>query len=259
MSPLLSVPFVAQSESASGESPWIGSPMALLDLIRESKVDLLNRAQELSVALDELGLLWAMIFMILGAMCVFNGYRWHKTIVLVLAILGGAAVGVIASQQIDVAAPMAAGLTAILFAVLAYPLMKFTIALFAGAAGAFCGANVWTAIGQPADQHHIGSLIGLVALAMLAFIAYRLVVIAFTAIGGSALLTLGALSAMLHVDAWRDPIVNSLSENTRMAPLITGVVAVVGIVIQQGGGLKGLMESADKADPAKAKAKPANA
>jgi hypothetical protein len=233
----------------------MGSPVPLLDLIRSSKVDMLNRSQDLAGALGELGLLWAVIFVILGSVCVFNGYRWHKTIVLVLAVLGGAAVGVIASQQIDVAAPMAALMTSVLFAVLAYPLMKFTIALFAGAAGAFCGANAWTAIGQPADQHHIGSIIGLVALAMLAFIAYRLVVIAFTAIGGAALLTLGTLAALLHVDAWRQPLVDAMSDNTRMAPLITGVVAIVGIVIQQGGGVKGLMECADKADPAKAKAK----
>ena len=260
MSPIrLFSPLLAQS-SSNADSDWTGSPMPLIDLVRESKVDLLNRADELTPALTSLGLLWASIFIVLGAICVVNGYRWHKTVVLVLAIMGGAAIGTVASRHIEVSAPMAGTLAAVLFAVLSLPFMKFTIALFAGAAGAFCGANIWTAVGQPADQHHIGSIIGLVVLAMLAFIAYRLVVIVFTAVGGAALLTLGVLAALLHVEAWQEPLSRSLADNTRMAPMIAGVVAVVGIVIQQGGGVRGLLDAADKADPAKTKkpqAKPA--
>lgn len=243
---LSSAALLAQSESA-----WTGSPMSLVRLVRESKVDFLNRADDLTTALDDLGLLWALIFIILGSICVLNGYRWHKTVVLVLAILCGAAIGVLASEHVGVSQEVAGALTAVLFTVLAWPLMKFTIAAFAGLAGAFCGANAWTALGQPSDQHHIGSIIGLIALAMLAFIAYRLVVIVFTAVCGAAMLTFGVLAAMLHVDAWREPIEQSLTDNTRMLPMIAGVIAVVGIVVQQGGGIKGLMESADKADPGK--------
>ncbi len=247
---------LAQSDSES-TSAWMGTPMALVRLVRESKVDFLNRAEDLSAALDQLGLLWAVIFIILGSICVINGYRWHKTVVLVLAILSGAAIGVMASEHVGVSAEVCGTMTAILFSVIAWPIMKVTIALFAGAAGAFCGANVWTAIGQPADQHHIGSIIGLVALAMLAFIAYRLVVIVFTAVGGASLLVLGTLAALMNVEAWRGPIEQSLTENSRMVSMVAGVIAIVGIVVQQGGGIKGLMESADKADPGKAKAKPA--
>jgi len=91
---------------------------------------------------------------------------------------------------------------------------------------------------------------------MLAFIAYRLVVIAFTAIGGAVLVTLGALASLLYVQGWHDSIVSSLTDNTRVVPMIAGVLAVVGIVVQQGGGLRGLLAAADKADPGKAKGKP---
>ncbi len=253
LAPLLSTlsPILAQSDNASTSSAWMGSPMALVRLVRESKVDFLNRADELTAALDELGLLWALIFGILGAICVINGYRWHKTIVLVLAILSGAAIGVMASEHVDVAPEIAGALVAVLFSVLAWPVMKFTIALFAGMAGAFIGANAWTALGQPSDQHHIGSIIGLIALAMLAFIAYRLVVIVFTAVGGASLLVLGVLSALLHVEAWRGPLEQSLTDHSRMLTMIAGVVAIVGIVVQQGGGIKGLVECADRADPSK--------
>ncbi len=260
MSATLLSSFLAQSENASssGGSEWTGSPMALVRLVRESKVDFLNRAQDLTAALGELGLLWALIFVILGSICVINGYRWHKTVVLVLAVLCGAALGVMASEHVDVSPEIAGALVAVLFSVLAWPIMKFTIALFAGMIGAFAGANAWSALGQPADQHHIGSIIGLIALAMLAFIAYRLVVIVFTAVGGAALLTLGVLSGLLHVESWAPSIEQSLTDNSRMLPMIAGVLAVVGVVVQQGGGIKGLVECADKADPSKkAQAKPA--
>ena len=69
---------VAQAETA---------PSELFRTMSESKWDLLNRPQELTEAVGQLGIVWAVIFVVLGAVCILSGYRWHKAVILVLALL----------------------------------------------------------------------------------------------------------------------------------------------------------------------------
>lgn len=231
---------IAQGQAAA--------PSELFKVMSNNKWDILNRPHELTDAVGKLGMVWAVIFVVLGAVCILNGYKWHKAVILVLAILVGGIAGRLLGDQIGVTNVVTAIAGATLFAVLAWPIMRYTVALFAGLAGAFLGANAWTAFGQPQDQHYIGAMIGLLVLGMFAFIAFRLVIIAFTAIGGASLLTIGGLALLLNMEEWRSGIENSLYENPLVVPIITGAAALVGIVFQQGGGLKGLIESADRAE-----------
>jgi hypothetical protein len=234
-------------------------PAALLEKIFDKRWDLLTRPQDLTASLENLGVVWAMIFVVLGTICVFAGYRWHKAVILVLALLAGGAAGRMLGEQIGVTTLVTGISGAALFGVLAWPILRYTVALFAGIAGAFCGANVWSAVGQPPEQHYIGAMIGLLVLGMMAFIAFRLVIIAFTAIGGASLLVLGSLSMLLRLEAWRSGIESSLVEHPLAIPVIAGSVMVVGIIFQQGGGLKGLVESANSVDAQTGKKKPAAA
>jgi len=102
-------------------------------------------------------------------------------------------------------------------------------------------------------------MIGLLVLGMLAFITFRLVIIAFTAIGGASLLVVGSLSMLLRLEAWRPGIEQSLAEHPLVIPIIAGSATAVGIIFQQGGGLRGMLESANSvdADTGKKKAAPA--
>lgn len=240
--------------TATGSTGWlgqgatdtVGSPIELLNTMMNSRMDLLNRPAELTDALAQLGMVWSVIFVIVGAICVLNGYRWHKTVILVLSSLTGIATGLLLGPRLGVGEVIAACSLALLFAVVAWPVMKFTVAVFAGLAGAFCGANVWSALGYEQSQHYVGAIVGLLVLGMLAFIAFRLVIIMFTAIGGASLLVLGTLAAMLRVEAWNQGIISSLGERPLVVPLIAGVAALMGVVIQQGGGLGGLLDAANR-------------
>jgi hypothetical protein len=235
-------------------------PAALLESIFKNKQwDILTRPHELTDALLHLGVVWAMIFVVLGTICVFAGYRWHKAVILVLALLAGGAIGRLLGQAIGVTTLVTGISGAALFGVLAWPILRYTVALFAGLAGAFCGANVWSSVGQPPDQHYIGAMIGLLVLGMLAFIAFRFVIIAFTAIGGASLLVIGALSMLLRLESWRSGIESSLSEHPLAIPIIAGSACAVGIIFQQGGGLRGMLESANSVDATTGKKKAAAA
>ena len=143
-----------------------------------------------------------------------------------------------------------AACVAVLFAVVAWPMMRYSVALFGGLAGAFAGANVWTACGFPAAQHQYGAVIGLTLVGMLAFIAFRGVVILLTSIGGATMVVLGALAALMQVDSWQSAISGAISANRLLVPFVVASTAAIGIVYQFGGGMTGLNAMATKADPA---------
>ncbi|MCR9218494.1 MAG: hypothetical protein NXI14_15000 [bacterium] len=227
------------------------SPMAIFSDSSLRRADLLNHPEKLAQALTELNIVWAVIFMVLGAICVFNGYRWHKLVIVLLAGLGGVWAGVEYGDSIGAQTIVATSL-GLLTAMLAWPLLRYAASLFGGLAGAFAGANVWTAIGQPPEQHYVGAIVGLIIVGMLAFLAFRGVVVILTTVGGSTLLCLGAISAMIEVEAWRTAVIDGMTKHPTVVPFIVGSVAMIGAVLQIGGGLKGLNTLSNNANaPAK--------
>jgi len=238
---LLSVLPLAQV-SPEGEStaalPDPGpSPLAIFSDASVRRADLLNHPEKLAQVLTDLNIVWAVIFMVLGGICVFNGYRWHKLVIVLLAGLGGVWAGVEFGDSIGAQTIVATSL---------------------GLLAAMLAANIWTAIGQPPEQHYVGAIVGLIIVGMLAFLAFRGVVVILTTVGGATLLTLGSISAMIEVEAWRGAVVNSMTEHPTVVPFIVGSVAVIGAVLQVGGGLRGLNNLANSANtPKKAAAKAA--
>jgi len=227
----------------------------LLELARSmrGRLDILCHPDSFAGPLADLHLIWAAVFVFLGGLCVLNGYAWHKTLVVLLAALGGVVAGLALGPTLGTHAAVTGGAAAALIAVLALPMMRYTAALLAGLAGAFLGANAWTAVTQDPSQHLFGAVVGLIVLGMLAFLAFRVAIMAFTSILGSVLLTAGVLAALLKADDLRGGLTEALTDSPRIVPIIVGVIAAIGFVLQQTGGFKGLSEAADKADPTKAK------
>jgi len=257
---LTALPLAQTSPDAGSAAPLPDpgpSPLAIFSDSSIRRADLLNHPEKLAQVLTDLNIVWAVIFMVLGGICVFNGYRWHKLVIVLLAGLGGVWAGVEFGGTIGAQTIVATSL-GLLAAMLAWPLLRYAASLFGGLAGAFAGANIWTAIGQPPEQHYVGAIVGLIIVGMLAFLAFRGVVVILTTVGGATLLTLGSISAMIEVQAWRGAVVNSMTEHPVVVPFVVGSVAVIGAVLQIGGGLKGLNSLANSANtPKKAAAKAA--
>ncbi len=245
---------LAQDSGAGSNAVDFANPtiVKLAESLR-GNIDLLSQPHEVVEPLQQLNLIWSAVFIFIGGMCVLNGYRWHKGLILALAAIGGITAGLAAGPEVGAHGALTGVAGGLLIAVLALPLMRYTAALMAGLAGAFVGANIWTTVTGDSSQHMFGSIIGLIVLGMLAFVAFRLVIILFTSILGAVLLTTGVLSALLKVDGMNEGLVEALNEGPRILPIVTGVVAMVGFVLQQSGGFKGLNEAANKADPSKAK------
>ena len=58
-----------------------------------ARLDILNHPDELLAALANVHIVWASVLVVTGGLCVLNGYRWHKYVIVLCAFLGGLALG----------------------------------------------------------------------------------------------------------------------------------------------------------------------
>lgn len=198
-----------------------------------TRMDILNHPDELLTSLSQMPTVLAGIFIVVGLMCVLNGYNWHKWVVVILAFMGGIVLGNMLSAQLGRSSIIAFAIGA-LCAIIATPMLKITVAIFGGLTGAFIGANAWTAINAAQqDAHWAGAAMGFIILAMASFILFKLVIVLFTSIGGAAMFVLGSLTMLLQVEGWEVAIRNSLIANDKLIPLLVAVAAIGGFVLQQ--------------------------
>jgi hypothetical protein len=194
---------------------------------------ILFRPDELLDSLAQIPFLLAAIVVTVGILCVFNGYRWHKWVIAVLAFLCGIGLGHVLSQQMG-RSVIVAGAVGCLCAIIATPLMRVSVFVFGGLTGAFIGANAWGVVNAvPEDGHWAGALIGFVVLAMASIIMFRLVIVLFTAVGGAAMAIFGAITLLMQVPNWEQAIRASLTQNELLIPLLMLVAAVSGFVLQE--------------------------
>lgn len=198
-----------------------------------SNLDILNRPEELLEQLGQMPVIGAAASLTVGLLCVLNGYKWHKWVIIILALLFGLMFGHLLSLEIGRSAVVAIAI-GLLCAILAIPMMKFAVAIFGGLTGAFIGANAWTYFNEPyADVSWTGALMGFVIVAMASFILFRLVIVLFMSLGGAVMLVFGAITLLLHVEDWEPSVREHLSANQAIVPLLVAVAAVAGFVWQQ--------------------------
>jgi hypothetical protein len=205
-----------------------------------SRADSLAHPAEMLKALHTLSVVWAVVFLIVGLLCLFNGYKFHRAVTIAMAAFIGLFAGYMLSQSMNIKAPyVVAGCLGVLLAVVAWPLMKYAVAVIGGLSGAFLGANIWTSIALLSDhpdaaQHHwVGAFMGLVIFGMLAFVVFNLSVMLLTSISGATFAVLGALALLLNIEGLRPSMQSSLSAHGVIIPMLVVVPAVIGLILQQ--------------------------
>jgi len=208
-----------------------------------SRGDTLAHPGDMVTALQSMSVVWAVVFLTAGITCLFNGYKFYKSVTVIAALAMGMFLGYYLGKKVN-AEYIVAGCMGVLFAVGCYPLMKYAVAVFGGLVGAFLGANLWSAVArivaennggnaQVAEHYWIGALIGLLICGMLAFILFKLSVVLFTSVSGSTIAVLGAVALLLQVPAWQEPVSQSISAHAVIIPLLVMVPAVIGFILQE--------------------------
>ncbi len=207
--------------------------------------DLLGNLQDLHVVL-------AGVFVAGGLACILQGYRIYKVVVIVIALITGLSLGSSLGTYVEADMIVAACL-GILLAVVAWPLMKYAVAIAGGIAGAFIGANIWSVLASnpgkymdinvPAGTHWAGALIGLILFGVLSFILFEISVLIFTSVSGAVLVTLGLIALLLNWPLSQDATARALQNNPMVVMIIMVVPTVIGLVLQQQwGGVKALKQ-----------------
>lgn len=211
------------------------------------KMDGLAHPKELMKVLQDLPVAMAGVLLAVGLVCLLAGCKVYRSVVILIAALTGLVVGFQLGAVVDAELIVAVCL-GVLLAVVAWPLMKYAVAIAGGLAGAFMGANAWTAAmavvyrheAHPptVDAHWVGALVGLMMLGLLSFILFEISVLLFTSISGAVLALMGTLALLLQIPAFHDTIEQGI-HNAAILPMMVVVPTVIGIVFQHHhGGLK---------------------
>lgn len=207
-----------------------------------SRFDMLAQPDALVTHLQMLSIVWAVVFIVVGLLCMLSGARHYKAVVITVAFLVGMFAGYCLGERIDAPYIVAACL-GVLLGVAAYPLMKYAVAAFGALTGAFIGANLWVGLAHamnkgggaamPADAYWVGALIGLIVCGMLAFILFKFSIVMFTSVSGATVAVLGVLCLLLSFQPWQSNIVSGLTASQLVVPLLVFVPAVIALILQQ--------------------------
>jgi hypothetical protein len=219
---------------------------SVLDTIKNvfSRADTLAHPEKLLTHLQTLSVVWAVIFLVAGMVCLFSGYRFYRAVTVIVALIIGMTAGY--ALGLEIRAPyVVAGCTGLLLAVICFPMMKYAVAVLGGLTGTWIGANVWTSLcyvinrsnsvvaEEAAAKYWVGALIGTIVCGMLAFILFKLSVVLFTSVSGSTLAVLGVLALLLHFKPWEEQVRSSLSAHAMTIPILVFVPALIGLILQE--------------------------
>ncbi len=235
-----------QAQSGSGGGDLHSTAEAVSNMF--GRMDALAHPEELISSMSQLPTVLAAVFVAVGLVCLLQGFKLYRWMVIIIALMTGLVVGYKLGGSVK--SEMIVGTClGVLMAVLAWPLMKYAVAVAGGLAGAFIGANAWVGLASALakrgmtdinpDMHWVGALVGLMFFGLLSFIVFELSVVVFTSFSGSVLTVLGALALLLQVESIRSSIATHLTEKPFILPLLVMVPAVIGLIIQQqAGGMK---------------------
>ncbi|MEM6259445.1 MAG: hypothetical protein AAF711_15385 [Planctomycetota bacterium] len=228
-----------------------------------SRGDTLASPGDLIPQLAQLGELWAIVFIVLGLVCLLKGYTFHKVMTVALLVILGAGLGYWMGLEIQGPPFVVAGCVAVLLAVLAFPLMKYAVAVLGGLSGAFIGSNLWAGLGRvldksaaqrvetqgqeaaagdmivkiagymPADAYWVGALIGLIVCGLAAFALSKLTIHLFTSVSGSTIAVFGVIALLLSIETFRDTVATELTRSPLIIPLLVFVPAAIGFLMQE--------------------------
>jgi hypothetical protein len=228
-----------------------------------SRGDTLASPGELIPELAQLGELWAIVFVVIGMVCLLKGYTFHKIMTVALLVILGAMVGYRMGLEIQGPPFVVAGCVSVLLAVLAFPLMKYAVAVLGGLSGAFIGSNLWAGLGRvldtsaasrvetqgaeaasgsfivraaevmPADAYWVGALVGLVVCGLAAFALSKITIHLFTTVSGSTIAVFGVIALLLSIDTFRDTVATELTRSPLIIPLLVFVPAAIGFLMQE--------------------------
>lgn len=167
-----------------------------------------------------------------GIVYLLFGYWAFKWLVTLNAAFAGAYVGAMVGQRggNSVAGACVGGF---LLAAIAWPMMKYAVALMGGVFGAALGASLWRTAGLEPHLAWAGALTGLIGFGLISFIVFRASVMMYTSLQGSVMLIFGILGLIYKYREIGPQVTEHMTLKPFMLPIAIFIPALLGIIFQQ--------------------------
>jgi len=184
--------------------------------------------------ITSLGLLEALTFISFGVVWLFYGWRVFKILVVISFALLGLVIGITVSDKISGQnSQLLGGLIGLgLMAALSVPLMRWSVSILGAVAGGILTAGVWVACGLPEQYFWAGALVGIVAGGMISFIIFKIAVMLFSSLGGSALMVIGLLALLYLYPRTTEQVEELVFVRKWFLPAALLIPTAVGIFLQ---------------------------
>lgn len=131
-----------------------------------------------------------------GVIYLVYGWRVFKALVVINFVLLGIFLGRFLGDKIG-SSIWGAIMGATILGAISWPFMKYAVSGLGAVAGALLGAALWRTFGLPTHLLWSGATIGLISGGFMAFSSFKMSIIFFTSLQGSAFVVIGVL-ALLH-------------------------------------------------------------
>jgi hypothetical protein len=182
---------------------------------------------------QQMGAGTALLLILLGAVYLLYGWSIFKVLITLNVAIVGAYAGAALGQHFGAMALPGGLVGAVVSAAVAYPLMKWAVAVMGGICGALVGASVWLSAGLPADLAWAGAMTGLVGFGMFSFILFRGSIIMYTSIQGALMVIVGVLGLAYKYQEFSPRITQGVSGQPFMLPLMVLIPTILGLIYQQ--------------------------
>ena len=174
----------------------------------------------------------AVVLILAGVVLLLWGFYAFKAIVILNAAVLGGWIGYLIGQRSGAALP-AAGVAAFVAAAIAWPMMKYAVAVMGGLIGTLLGMAIWRTAGLDPAYAAAGGGMGLIFFGLISFILFRTSVMTFTSLQGAAMLTFGAMCVLYKIKVFDAKVLDTkLMVTPLIVPVVVGLAAMLGIVYQ---------------------------
>ncbi|MDO8304020.1 MAG: hypothetical protein Q7T18_12355 [Sedimentisphaerales bacterium] len=130
-----------------------------------------------------------------GAVCIIYGWRIFTILVSICAGVIGMVLGMEVGKRVG-SEVWGGVIGLIVLASAAVPLLKWAVSVLAAIAGGIITGGIWYACGLPQQYLWAGALVGAVAGGMISFIVFKISVMLFTSLAGTAMALTGVLALL---------------------------------------------------------------
>ena len=167
-----------------------------------------------------------------GIIYLIYGWRVFKALVVINFVILGIFIGRFLGEKIG-SSIWGAIMGAMILGVVSWPFMKYAVAGLGAIAGTLLGAALWRTFGLPSHLIWSGALIGLISGGFLAFSSFKMSIIFFTSLQGSAFMVIGVLALLHDYPDFGMRLSDLIMSKVYLLPLLLVCPTFAGILFQQ--------------------------